>query len=138
MQSENRIAAVSKKALWIGRIISALPILFLLMDSIMKLAKLPIVVETTVKIGYAENTIVPLGIVLLVSTLLYAIPRTSAFGAILLTAYLGGAVATHVRLGEGLFPVSFPIILGVLIWGGLWLRDTRLRQLTPLRKGEAT
>jgi len=134
MQSDIQVAPVSKTMLWTGRIVSALPILFLLMDSIMKLAKLPVVVETTVKLGYSETVIVPLGIVLLTCTVLYAIPRTAVLGAILLTGYLGGAVASHVRAGEGWFPISFPIILGVLIWGGLWLRDTRLRALTPLRK----
>jgi hypothetical protein len=137
MQSAIQPAPVSKKAIWTGRIISALPILFLLMDSIMKFAKPAVVVDTTVKLGYSETVIIPLGIVLLTSTVLYAIPRTSVLGAILLTGYLGGAVASHVRAGEGWFPISFPIILGVLIWGGLFLRDTRLRALLPLRNGEA-
>jgi len=136
MQSDIQTIPISKKALWIGRVISALPILFLLMDGVMKLFKPAIVVETTVKLGYSETVIVPLGIVLLVSTVLYVIPRTSVLGAILLTGYLGGAVATHVRVGEGWFPISFPIIFGVLIWGGLWLRDTRMRALIPLREGE--
>jgi hypothetical protein len=136
MQSNTQTTSISKSALWTGRIISALPVLFLLMDSIMKFMKLPVVVETTVKIGYSETTIVPLGIVLLVSTIVYVIPRTAILGAILLTGYLGGAVATHVRIGEGWFPISFPIIVGVLLWGGLWLRDNRLRALIPLREGE--
>lgn len=130
-------APVSKKALWTGRIMSALPVLFLLMDGVMKLFKPAIVVETTVKLGYLETVILPLGIVLLTCTVLYVIPRTSVLGAILLTGYLGGAVATHVRAGEGWFPVSFPIIVGVLLWGGLWLRDTRMRALIPLREGES-
>ncbi|MDQ2975240.1 MAG: DoxX family protein [Acidobacteriota bacterium] len=138
MQSDSHTVSVSKKMLWTGRIISALPILFLLMDSIMKLVKPAFVVEATVKLGYQETVVVPLGIVLLTCTLLYAIPRTSILGAILLTGYLGGAVATHVRVGEGWFPISFPIILGVLIWGGLWLRDYQLRALIPLRKGRET
>jgi hypothetical protein len=136
MQSENPSSPVSSKALWTGRIISALPVLFLLMDAVMKFVKPAVVVDTTVKLGYSETTIVPLGIVLLVSTVLYVIPRTAVLGAILLTGYLGGAVATHVRAGEGWFPISFPIIFGVLLWGGLWLRDTRLRALIPLRGGE--
>lgn len=138
MQSDPKTAPVSKKIHWAGRIISALPVLFLLMDGVMKLFKPAVVVETTVKLGYQDAVIVPLGIVLLTCTVLYAIPRTSVLGAILLTGYLGGAVATHVRVGEGLFPISFPIIFGVLIWGGLFLRDTRLRALLPLRKGEET
>ena len=136
MQSNTQTTSISKSALWTGRTISALPVLFLLMDSIMKFVKPAVVVETTVKIGYSETTIVPLGIVLLVSTIVYVIPRTAILGAILLTGYLGGAVATHVRIGEGWFPISFPIIVGVLLWGGLWLRDNRLRALIPLREGE--
>lgn len=134
MQPNTQTVPVSKKKIWAGRIVSALPILFLLMDGIMKLFKPSLVVEATVKLGYPENVIVPLGIVLTVCTLLYAIPRTAMLGAILLTGYLGGAVATHVRLSEGLFPVTFPIIMGVLIWGGLWLRDDRVRALIPLRQ----
>jgi hypothetical protein len=133
MQSDTQTAPVSKKTLWAGRIVSALPILFLLMDGIMKLVKPAVVVDGTVRLGYPETVILPLGIVLLACTVLYLIPRTSVLGAILLTGYLGGAVATHVRVGEGLFPVFFPIIMGVLIWGGLWLRDERLRKLIPMR-----
>jgi len=125
---------VSKKMLWGGRIISAIPILFLLMDGIMKLFKPAPVVEATLRLGYPETTIIPLGIVLLICTVVYAIPRTSALGAILLTGYLGGAVATHVRVGEGVFPIVFPIIMGVLIWGGLFLRDERVRALIPVRR----
>jgi hypothetical protein len=134
MQPNSQIAPISKTKTWAGRIVSALPILFLLMDGIMKLFKPALVVEATVKLGYPENVIVPLGIVLTVCTLLYAIPRTAILGAILLTGYLGGAVATHVRLSEGVFPVTFPIIMGVLIWGGLWFRDDRVRALIPLRQ----
>lgn len=121
------------KKLWTGRIISALPILFLLMDGVMKLVKPRIVVETTVQMGYPESVILPLGIVLLISTVLYLIPRTAILGAILLTGYLGGAVATHVRIGAGWFPVLFPVIIGVLLWLGLYLREERLRALVPLR-----
>jgi len=114
---------------------SALPVLFLLMDGVMKLFKPPIVIETTVKLGYSETVILPLGIVLLVCTVLYAIPRTSVLGAILLTGYLGGAVATHVRVGDPLFTHDlFPAYLGLLIWGGLYLRYQRLRTLIPLRR----
>jgi hypothetical protein len=136
MQSDTYSASSSKKTLWTGRIISALPVLFLLMDGVMKLAKPAVVVESTVKLGYPETVILPLGIVLLACTVLYVIPRTSALGAILLTGYLGGAVATHLRVGDGPFSIVFPIIFGVLIWGGLWLRDDRLRAFIPLRKGE--
>ena len=133
MQSADQIFGVSKKALWAGRIMSALPALFLLMDGVMKLFKPEVVVKATVQLGYRESVIVPLGIVLLACTVLYLIPRTAVLGAILLTGYLGGAVATHVRVGEGLFSIVFPIIFGVLIWGGLYLRDERLRALIPIR-----
>ena len=134
MQSDSQTSSISKRALWAGRIISALPVLFLLMDSVMKFVKLAPVVEATVKLGYSATTIVPLGIVLLTCTVLYVIPRTSVLGAILLTGYLGGAVATHVRVGDPLFShVLFPVYLGVMIWLGLYLRDNRLRALVPLR-----
>lgn len=128
----NTQTPLSNGRLWGGRIMSWLPALFLLIDGVMKLFKPAIVVEATVKLGYPENTILPIGIVLTVCTILYLIPRTAVLGAILLTGYLGGAVATHVRVGEGLFPVSFPIIFGVLLWGGLYLRNNRLRTLIPI------
>jgi hypothetical protein len=131
MQSD---VPISKAMLWTGRVVSALPVLFFLMDAIMKLVKPPIVVKSTVELGYPESTILPIGIVLLVCTVLYVIPRTSVLGAILLTGYLGGAVATHVRVGAGAFPIVFPIIFGVLVWGGLFLRDGRVRELIPLRR----
>lgn len=134
MSSNNQTAAVSTGQLWAGRIASALPVLFLLMDGIMKLVKPPFVVEATVQLGYPESVIFGLGVVLTISTILYAIPQTSVLGAILLTGYLGGAVATHVRVGSPLFShVLFPVYLGILIWGGLYLRDTRLRALIPVR-----
>ena len=120
---------MSKKTLWAGRILSALPALFLLVDAIMKLVKPAPVVKATVALGYPESVILPLGIVLLICTVLYLIPRTSVLGAILLTGYLGGAVATHVRIGSGAFPLVFPLVLGTLLWGGLYLRDERLRSL---------
>src|SRR5882672_10245149 len=133
MQSNTQTAPTSKNMLWTGRVISALPVLFLLMDGVMKLFKPRVVVEATIQLGYPESVIVGLGIVLITCTVFYIIPTTSILGAILLTGYLGGAVATHVRVGEGLFPVLFPVIVGVLVWGGLWLRDARLRALVPLR-----
>lgn len=133
MQTNSQTTIVSNKTLWAGRILSALPALFLLLDGVMKLVKPVQVVEATVRLGYHESVILPLGIVLLTCTILYVIPRTSVFGAILLTGYLGGAVATHVRAGEGWFPILFPVIIGALVWGGLCLRDARLRALLPLR-----
>ena len=124
-------AAVSRTTLWAGRVLSALPALFLLVDAAMKLVKPAPVVEATVALGYPESVIRGLGIVLLACTILYVIPRTAVLGAILLTGYLGGAVATHVRVGAGAFPVALPVILGALLWGGLYLRNERLRSLVP-------
>ncbi len=127
--SENK-----QKRAWAGIIISAIPILFLLMDAVGKFVKPEPVVTGTVELGYSETIIVPLGIVLLVSVILYVVPQTALVGAILLTGYLGGAVATHVRLGNPLFTHQlFPVYLGVMIWLGLYLRDVRLRSLIPLR-----
>ena len=108
---------------------SALAALFLFMDGGMKLFKPPIVVQATVQLGYPESTIVGIGIPLLASTLLYVIPRTSLFGAILLTGYLGGAVASNVRVATPLLNILFPVVFAALVWGGLWLMDRRLRQL---------
>jgi hypothetical protein len=119
---------------WAGRVMSALPILFLIADGIAKLIKPAAVVEGTVRLGYPESVIFGLGVVLLICTIICAIPRTSVLGAILLTGYLGGATATHVRVGDPLFPILFPGLMGALIWGGLYLRDKRLRELLPLRK----
>ena len=133
MPSNTQTVPVSKTMLWAGRVISALPVLFFLMDGVMKLVKPPIVVTSTVQLGYPENAIIPIGIVLILCTLLYVIPPTAVLGAILLTGYLGGAVATHVRVGAGMFPIVFPIIFGVLVWGGLFLRDARIRALIPVR-----
>jgi hypothetical protein len=123
----------SKGMLWAGRVVSALPALFLFVDGAMKLVKPAVVVETTLQLGYPESVILGLGIVLLACTVLYSIPRTSVLGAILLTGYLGGAVATHVRVNESGFSILFPVILGALLWGGLYCRDRRLRDLIPLR-----
>jgi hypothetical protein len=113
---------------------SGLPALFLLVDGAMKLVKPEFVVKATVELGYAESVILPLGVVLVACTILYLIPRTAVLGAILLTGYLGGAVATHVRAGQGAFEILFPVVFGALLWGGLVLRDDRLRALVPLRK----
>jgi DoxX-like family len=94
-----------------------------------------VVVETTVQLGYSEGIILGLGIVLL-ACVLYSIPRTVVLGSILLTGYLGGAVATHVRVEDGPFPVFFPVIMGALLWGGLFFRDRRLRELIPVRTSQ--
>ncbi|HEU4795511.1 MAG TPA: DoxX family protein [Pyrinomonadaceae bacterium] len=126
MQAEQ---TTSSGRLWAARIISGLPALFLLMDGAMKLVKPAFVVEATVGLGYPESVIIPIGVVLIVCTILYLIPKTSVLGAILLTGYLGGAVATHVRTGESLFALIFPVIVGVLLWLGLYLRNAKLRAL---------
>ena len=131
MQSDLQTAP--KGRLWAGWIISALAALFLLMDGVMKLFKPAFVVEATVKLGYHESVILGLGILLTACTLLYVIPQTSVLGAILLTGYLGGAVASHARAGDAPFKVCFPIIIGALIWLGLLLREDRLRGLLPVR-----
>jgi hypothetical protein len=130
------IQPVSKGALWVGRIIGWLIALFLLVDAVAKLFKPAPVVEGTVRLGYPESVIVPLGITLLVCTILYLIPATSVLGAILLTGYLGGAVATHVRVNEGLFSIVFAVTFGVLIWLSHYLQDVRLRSLVPLRRAQ--
>ena len=117
---------------WTGLVMSGLPALFLLVDGVMKLFKPAVVVDTTVQLGFPEAVILPLGVVLLAGTALYLVPRTAVLGAILLTGYLGGAVATHVRVQDGAFPMIFPVIIGALLWGGLVLRDTRVAALLPL------
>jgi hypothetical protein len=110
-------------------------VLFLGLDAIAKLAKPAPVVQGTVILGYQESVLLGLGIVLLACTVLYAIPRTAVLGAILLTGYLGGAVATHVRVADPLFTHTlFPVYVGVLVWGGVFLREPRLRELVPLRR----
>jgi hypothetical protein len=126
--------APSAKRPWAGYIVSALPTLFLLMDAVVKLIKPAVAVEATVELGYSEGIVVPLGIVLLICTVLYIVPKTSILGAILLTGYLGGAVATHARISNPVFTHTlFPVYLGILLWLGLFLRDERVRRLIPFR-----
>ena len=132
MQAISHAPTVSSSKLWSGRLMSFLPALFLILDAVMKLVKPAFVVDATVQLGYGESAIVPIGAVLLLITILYLIPRTAVLGAILLTGYLGGAVATHVRVGAGVFPIVFAIVFGVLLWGGLYLRDPRVSALIPL------
>jgi hypothetical protein len=135
--SDNRYVhslTVSKGRLWTGRILSTLPVLFMLMDGVMKLMKPDFVVKATVQLGFPENVIAPLGITVLICTILYAVPRTAVLGAILLTGYLGGAVATHVRAGDPLFShILAPVYFAVILWIGLYLREPRLGALVPLR-----
>jgi hypothetical protein len=133
MQPEPLTRPVSKGRLWTGRVISAVLALLLLSDGVAKLVQPSVVVKATTEMGYTEQVILPLGVVLCVSTIVYLIPNTSVLGAILLTGYLGGAVATHVRHEDGLFPIFAPAIFGALLWGGLVLRDPRLGRLVPWR-----
>ena len=119
--------------IWAGRILTFLPALFLLVDGIFKLIRPAAVVDATVQLGYPVGVILPLGVVLTLNSILYLIPRTAVLGAILLTGYLGGAVATHVRVGAGLGPILMPVIIGAMLWGGLYFRDHRVRALLPLR-----
>lgn len=126
----------SKTMLWSGRIVSWVITLLLLLDAVMKILQVPQVMEGTLKVGYPANAVRPIGIILLVCLICYVVPRTSVLGAILLTGYLGGAVATNVRISAPLFSYTLiPVYVGVLVWGGLFLQDTRLRALIPLRKG---
>lgn len=118
----------SKRDLWIGRALSGLAAAFLLFDGGMKVVAPPVVVKSTVELGYPEASILGIGLALLVSTVLYLVPRTAVLGAILLTGYLGGAVATHVRVGDGAFKVLFPVLFGIFVWGGLALRVPRVRR----------
>jgi hypothetical protein len=115
---------------WAGCVMSALPVLMLLMSGGMKFTNAKEVVEGVSKLGWDLSLLPKLGVVELACTALYVIPRTSVLGAILLTGYLGGATAAHVRVGE---QFAAPVVLGVLIWGGLYLRDLRIRSLIPLR-----
>jgi len=134
MQSKMQETGNTKKRILAGGILSGLPVLFLLVDGAMKVAKAAVVVQGTAELGYPESVIAGIGATLLACTILYAIPQTSILGAILLTGYLGGAVATHVRVGNPLFShVLFPVYVGVMIWGGLCLREERLRALFALR-----
>jgi DoxX-like family len=137
MASKIGSPSVSRVAFWLGWVLSILPALFLLLDGAMKVAQLPFVIEKTVEMGYRESVILPLGIVLIISTLLYLIPLTAGLGAILLTGYLGGAVATHVRHGDppGQFMVA--AIVGVVLWCGLVLRDPRFRAVVPASRTDS-
>ena len=121
---------MNTKTLWAGRILSALPVLMMLMSAGMKFMQPPPVVEMfSGKFGYPASTLLGIGALEALCAVLYAIPRTAVLGAILVTGYLGGAIATHVRVGD---PFVAPLVLGVLVWAGLYLRDERLRRLLPL------
>jgi hypothetical protein len=130
---ENNMPAVtiSKKALWTGYVMSILPVLMLLVSAVMKFAKPAAVVEGFAHLGWPEGSTFGLGILELACTVVYLIPSASVLGAILLTGYLGGATATTLRVGDSYIPT---IIMGVMLWGGLFLREPRLRALIPFKK----
>ena len=126
---------ISTGKLWTGRVIAWLVSLFLLFDAAMKFVQPKPVVDSFVQTGWPIAVSSALGAVLLISTILYLIPRTAILGAILLTGYLGGAVAANVRLLNPLFSHTlFPVYFGVLVWGSLWLRDPQLKEIVPLRQ----
>src|ERR1700716_1177945 len=137
MPTITETAPVSKTARRTGRVLSGLVIVFLLFDGAIKLVPWPIVTETMDRMGYgsSEGLARSLGIITIVCTVLYAVPPTSILGAILLTGYLGGAIASHVRIGSPLFSHTlFGLYLGLMVWGGLWLRDRSLRSLLPFHR----
>jgi hypothetical protein len=125
---------ISKTQLWAGRMMSGLAALFLLWDGVMKLLKPAVVLKATRDLGYPESDIVGIGVLLLGCTLLYLFPRSSILGAILLTGYLGGAIASQVRAEASWFNVVFALVFACLVWGGLWLRDTRVRGFLPYQR----
>jgi hypothetical protein len=128
-------ATLNIKQQWLGRVLSALAVLFLLFDALGKLFAPPQVIQGTTELGWPVSALFTLGVIQAVCLIVYLIPRTSVLGAILWTGYLGGAIATHLRLGNPLFShVLFPTYIAALLWGGLWLRDRRVRDLLPLRR----
>ncbi len=124
---------ISKPLLWAGRVMSGLLVVFMLMDSLIKLILIQPVIDAMTQMGLPVAMARPIGVIELVVTLLYVAPRTSVLAAVLLTAVFGGAVASHWRLGDPLFSHTlFGVYLGLLAWGGLWLRDPRVRAVIPL------
>jgi DoxX-like family len=136
VQTSVASTAVSSVSLWAGRILSAVVFLFMLFDGGAKVMRMAPAIEGTARLGYPASLVVPIGLAGLVCTVLYAIPRTTILGAILLTGYLGGATATQVRVQDPWF--LFPVAVGVLVWVGPFLRDERLRALVPLRSPKST
>lgn len=126
--NQHRNASAGWK-LWTGRVLSVLLGAFFLFDAVMKLVKPAAVVTATLQLGFPESSIVPIGVALLACTVLYFVPRTSIFGALLLTGYLGGAVASQVRIGAPAFNLLFPAVFAALAWTSLYLRNTRLQAL---------
>jgi hypothetical protein len=133
MQSGAQMGATSKGMLWTGRVISGLAILFLVFDGVTKVLKVPAVMKAAAELKFSDGQIVEIGIILLICTAIYAIPRTAILGAILLTGYLGGAISIQMHAGNPVFETLFPGIFGVLVWAGIFLRDSRLRMLIPMK-----
>src|SRR5215813_10584734 len=131
MQPQNEVGVTSKAKLWTGRVITVFTVAFLLFDTMVKVLNLPLAVEGTVRLGYSAKLVMCIGIVELVCLVAYLYPRTAVLGAILLTGYLGGATATQVRVEDPW--LIFPVVVGVLVWAGLFLRHERLRPLFPLQ-----
>jgi hypothetical protein len=134
MQADAQFGEESKGMLWTGRIFSGLIALLFVFDGVGHLMKPAPVVEAFARLGYPLSASVGIGVLALICSAIYLIPRTSIFGAILMTGYLGGAVSTHVRAGSTLFETIFPVILGTLMWAGIYLRDAQLRKLVPVRR----
>ena len=123
------------RSVWVGRVLSALAVLFLGVDTAIKLVQLPVVGETLAQLGYPSDLGLTIGIVELVCLVLYAVPRTAVLGAILLTAVFGGAIASHIRIASPLLThILFGVYLGLFVWGGLYLRSARLRDLIPVQR----
>ncbi len=130
MQPISPTAPTSNWVTWTGRVLSALVVLFLLFDGSIKVMQLDVVTETGAQLGLPAHLNFGLGVLTFIIVVLYAIPRTSILGAILLTGLLGGAIATHLRVGSPLFThMLFPLYLGLMAWGGLYLRNDKLRVL---------
>jgi hypothetical protein len=136
MSTTSQTAPLPGAAIWTGRVLSGIVILFMIFDASMKLIPLAVVTESMAELGYTPSAGLARGlaIVILVCTALYAFPRTALLGAILLTGYLGGAIASHLRIGSPLFShILFGLYLGLMVWGGLYLRDRQIRVLIPFR-----
>jgi hypothetical protein len=124
------VESVSVAQLWVGRVLSGIAVAFLFVDALGKLFRLAPVMEGTVKLGYPPGVVVPLGVLLMIGVVLYAVPKTSLIGAIYITGFLGGALATHLRIGSPLFThILFSVYVAALVWGGLVLRNPRLLAL---------
>jgi len=133
-QPSANIKAKSRGMLWTGRALSGLTVLFMLFDAVGKFMMPPYVVDACARLGIPVSQAASIGVLLLVSTIIYAIPRTDVLGAVLLTGYLGGAVAIQMRAGSPTFETVFPVIFGVVLWAGVYLRDCKVRAVFPVRR----